>query len=346
MLKSFFLEKKWRLWSWGGLLLLIVSLWFQVQMTVAINTWYGKFYDLLQKAGDYVDKPNEGIELFFSQLISLDYILNGFEGDLSFVVIAFPYIFLAIFTGWFTRIYGLRWREAMTFNYIPKWQAVESEIEGASQRIQEDCNRFARIIESLGLQVIRALMTLIAFIPILWTLSDKVDIPILKDIEGSLVWFTLIISLGGIVISWFVGIKLPGLEYKNQRVEAAFRKDLVLGEDDKKNYAQTETLLELFTGIRFNYHRLYLHYGYFDGWMTSYDQFMIIAPYLIMGPGLFTGLITLGVMVQVSNAFSRVHGGFALFLHNWTTITELRSIWKRLSEFESNLEMYRRESLA
>ena len=341
MLKSFFLEKKWRLWSWGGLLLLIVSLWFQVQMTVAINVWYGKFYDLLQNAGDYVDKPQEGIQLFFSQLISLEYILNGFEGDLSFVVIAFPYIFLAIFTGWFTRIYGLRWREAMTFNYIPKWQAVESEIEGASQRIQEDCNRFARIIESLGLQVIRALMTLIAFIPILWTLSEKVDIPILKDIDGSLVWFTLIISLGGIVISWFVGIKLPGLEYKNQRVEAAFRKDLVLGEDDKKNYAQTETLLELFTGIRFNYHRLYLHYGYFDGWMTTYDQFMIIAPYLIMGPGLVTGLITLGVMVQVSNAFSRVHGGFALFLHNWTTITELRSIWKRLNEFERNLEIYR-----
>ena len=341
MLKSFFLEKKWRLWSWGGLLLLMVSLWFQVQMTVAINVWYGKFYDLLQNAGDYVDKPQEGIQLFFSQLISLEYILNGFEGDLSFVVIAFPYIFLAIFTGWFTRIYGLRWREAMTFNYIPKWQAVESEIEGASQRIQEDCNRFARIIESLGLQVIRALMTLIAFIPILWTLSEKVDIPILKDIDGSLVWFTLIISLGGIVISWFVGIKLPGLEYKNQRVEAAFRKDLVLGEDDKKNYAQTETLLELFTGIRFNYHRLYLHYGYFDGWMTTYDQFMIIAPYLIMGPGLFTGLITLGVMVQVSNAFSRVHGGFALFLHNWTTITELRSIWKRLNEFERNLEIYR-----
>ena len=203
MLKSFFLEKKWRLWSWGGLLLLIVSLWFQVRMTVAINTWYGKFYDLLQNAGDYVDKPQEGIQLFFSQLISLKYILNGFEGDPSFVVIAFPYIFLAIFTGWFTRIYGLRWREAMTFNYIPKWQAVETEIEGASQRIQEDCNRFARIIESLGLQVIRALMTLIAFIPILWTLSDKVDIPILRDIEGSLVWFTLIISLGGIVISWF-----------------------------------------------------------------------------------------------------------------------------------------------
>ena len=102
-------------------------------------------------------------------------------------------------------------------------------------------------------------MTLIAFIPILWGLSDKVDIPILREIEGSLVWGTLVVSLGGMLISWFVGIKLPGLEYNNQRVEAAFRKDLVLGEDDKKNYAQPETLWELFLGIRFNYQRLYLH---------------------------------------------------------------------------------------
>ena len=343
MLKSFFLNKKWVLWSWGGLIVLIVSLYFQVLMTVAINTWYGKFYDLLQKAADYSDKPQEGIGLFFKQLVSVDYILKGFNGDPSFVVIAFPYIGLAIFTGWFSRIYGLRWREAMTFSYIPRWQIVEYEIEGASQRIQEDCNRFARIVESLGLQAIRAVMTLIAFIPILWGLSDKVDIPILRDIEGSLVWFSLIVSLGGIIISWFVGIKLPGLEYKNQRVEAAFRKDLVLGEDDKVNYGQTETLLELFTGIRFNYHRLYLHYGYFDGWSTTYDQFMIIAPYLIMGPGLFTGLITLGVMVQVSNAFSRVHSGFSLLLHNWTTITELRSIWKRLHEFENNLNRYSKQ---
>jgi peptide/bleomycin uptake transporter len=183
-------------------------------------------------------------------------------------------------------------------------------------------------------------MTLIAFIPILWGFSDKVDLPFIRDIEGSLVWATLIVSIGGMAISWFVGWKLPHLEYNNQRVEAAFRKDLVLGEDDKINFAKPETLGELFTGIRYNYHRLYLHYGYFDGWINLYDQFMIISPYLIMGPGLFSGLITLGVMVQVSNAFSRVHGGFALFLHNWTTITELRSIWRRLHEFEKNIERF------
>ena len=74
--------------------------------------------------------------------------------------------------------------------------------------------------------------------------------------------------------------------------------------------------------------------------MITYDQFMIIVPYLIVGPGLFTGAIMLGILVQVSNAFQKVHGGFALFLHNWTTITELRSIWKRLHEFERNLIKY------
>ena len=113
--------------------------------------------------------------------------MNGFEGDISFAEIVFPYIFVAIFTGWFTRIYGLKWREAMTFSYIPRWQSVEEEIEGASQRIQDDCYKFAKIVESLGLQVIRAIMTLIAFIPILWVLSSNVTVPFLDNVSGSLV---------------------------------------------------------------------------------------------------------------------------------------------------------------
>ena len=340
MIKAFFRSREWALWAWGGGSLLAISLWVQVQITVAINKWYGGFYNLLQTSGEYKDKSAEGIALFYDKLISFDYWLNGFEGDPSFAVLAFPYVILAVLTGWFTRIYGLRWRQAITFNYIPRWRTVKEEIEGASQRIQEDCNRFARIVESLGLQVVRAVMTLVAFIPVLWGLSQHVDIPFFSDIPGSLVWTALVVSLGGIIISWFVGIKLPGLEYNNQKVEAAFRKDLVFAENDKVNYAQPETLWSLFTGIRFNYHRLYMHYGYFDCWAISYDQFMVIVPYLIVGPSLFTGAVLLGVVVQVSNAFAKVHGGFALFLHNWTTINELRSIVKRLNEFEQNLEKY------
>jgi peptide/bleomycin uptake transporter len=64
---------------------------------------------------------------------------------------------------------------------------------------------------------------------------------------------------------------------------------------------------------------------------------MIIVPYLLMGPGLFTGAMTLGVLIQTSSAFREVQSSFSLFLQNWTRITELRSIYKRLMEFETSI---------
>jgi len=251
------------------------------------------------------------------------------------MTLAIPYVFIYTITNYFTRLWAFRWREAMTFSYMPYWRAVDAKVEGASQRIQEDAMNFAKIVESIGLQIVRALMLLIAFIPILWGLSANVVIPFFKDISGSLVWVSLTASLGGLLISWIVGIKLPGLEYNNQKVEAAFRKELVYGEDDRSNYAQAPTILQLFTGIKLNYHRLFLHYGYFDLWLIMYNQSMIIVPYLLMGPGLFTGAMTLGVLIQTSSAFREVQGSFSLFLQNWTRITELRSIYKRLMEFET-----------
>ena len=327
MLKSFFCSRKWLLWAWGGLFILLSSLWAQVSLTVAINAWYGGFYDLMQNSATYFDKSQVGIDLFYDKLY-------------DFCILAMPYVIIATITNWFTRVYGLRWREAITFDYLPKWRNVTEDIEGASQRIQEDTHKFAEIIENLGLQIVRSIMTLIAFIPVLWELSAKTDIPFFGMEGGSLVWYALVISIGGLIITWFVGAKLPGLEYNNQKVEAAYRKELVFGEDDKSNYAKPETILELFTGIRFNYQRLFNHYGYVDVWVNSYDQFMVIVPYLLVGPGLFTKLITLGVVVQVSNAFRKVHEGFGVFLYQFTSITELRSIWKRLKEFESSLSHF------
>ncbi len=318
MFRSFYKSRRWLIWAYGGGLVLLLALFLQVQLTVQLNEWYGGFYNILQKATEHK------VEEFWVEMV-------------KFAKIAFPYVLIATLTAYFTRIYSFKWREAMTFSYVARWQLVEKEVEGASQRIQEDIYRFARIVESLGLQVIRAVMTLIAFLPILWGLSKGVDLELIRDVPGSLVWVALLVSLGGLLISWFVGIKLPGLEYNNQKVEAAFRKELVYAEDDKVNYGHTETITELFTGLKFNYNRLFLHYGYFDVWINFFEQLMVIVPYLIMGTGLFTGLITLGVLVQVSNAFSKVRESFSIFISNWTTITELRSIHKRLKEFQINI---------
>ena len=322
MFSSFFRCAKWALWAYGGAALIVLSLIYQTHLNVQINDWYKNFYDIMQNVKDH------DVSEFWAAIW-------------KFLYIAMPYVVTYMFVSFFASHWVFRWREAMTFDYLKFWQASARDIEGSSQRMQEDVYRFAKIMESLGVQVLRAMMTLVAFIPVLWGLSAKVDLPAIKDVPGSLVWIALGVSIGGLIISWFVGIKLPHLEYNNQRVEAAFRKELVYAENDKKNYAQTPAIVELFTGLKFNYYRLFLHYGYFNIWLTSFSQFLVIVPYMIMGGGLFTGAITLGILVQVSNAFSQVRESFSVFINNWTTITELRSIHKRLKEFEANIDYKR-----
>lgn len=315
MIKSFFGTKEWALWAWGGLVLLLGITWYQVHLTVLLNEWYKEFYDILQAAKD--------VDAFWGKMV-------------DFAYIAFPYIFIAVFASYFAQHYAFRWRQAMTYFYLPYWEKAEHQVEGASQRIQQDTYEFAQTLESLGLGLFRALMTLMAFIPILWDLSTKITIPWLSAIEGSLVWVALLTSVGGMLLSFLVGIKLPGLEYNNQKVEAAYRKQLVYSEDDK-SFAHMPTLIELFTGLRVNYFRLFNHYTYFRLWSNFYGQAMILMPYLMMGPSLFAGVVTLGFVTQTGNAFGKVNDSFSYLIDRWTDITKFLSVIKRLREFENRL---------
>jgi peptide/bleomycin uptake transporter len=316
---SFFTTKKHIFKAYGGLIVLILLLVYEVSLSVQFNEWYGQFYNILQKATEY------SVDVFWDKIT-------------EFTFIAFQLIFAISIASYLAKFYAFWWREAITFTYMPLFKQSKYNVEGASQRIQEDTFRFARIVESLGLQITRAIMTLIAFIPILYTLSNDIILPYLKDIEGSLVYVAIAVSIGGIMISWFVGIKLPGLEYNNQKVEASFRKELVYAEDDRDRYADPQTIFELFTGLKINYKKLFLHYTYFDLWLNSYNQLMVIVPYLLMAPSLFSGTIMLGVLTQTGNAFGKVQQSFSVITDNWTTVTELRSIHKRLKEFEYKLQ--------
>ncbi|BEK25494.1 putative transporter [Campylobacter jejuni] len=395
MFSSFFKSKKWALWAYLGLFLLLFFLYIQTSLNVAINSWYSDFYNVLQKPkielldsnstqkieenlknnATLIQEANQRAEqnfqkanfinkgaLYYYQNL-LEYFFNSramiekpnysasdfYALILVFLAIAIPYVLIATINIYFASVYAFKWREAMTFSYLKFWKNKDDNIEGSSQRIQEDTYNFSKIVESLGLSFIKALMTLVAFIPILWSLSDVVSKALfanlsenssfyfLKNIDGLLVYIALLISLGGLVVSWFVGIKLPGLEYNNQKAEAAFRKELVYAEDNRKEYAKNETMIELFTGLKFNYKRLFLHYGYFNIWLILFEQMIVIVPFLIMAPGLFAGAIGLGIVMQINNAFDQVRSSFSVFITNWTTITQLRSIYKRLKEFEKNI---------
>ena len=218
--------------------------------------------------------------------------------------------------------------------YMSHWSRLRL-IEGASQRVQEDTMRFSTTVEGLGVSLITSVMTLVAFLPVLLRLSESVkELPIVGEVPHALVVVAILWSAFGTAFLALVGIKLPGLEFRNQRVEAAYRKELVYGEDHADR-ARPPTVAALFGDVRRNYFRLYFHYMYFNVARILYLQTDNIFPYVVLAPTIIAGAITLGAMNQILNAFEQVRSSFQYLVNSWTTIVELLSIYKRLRAFEA-----------
>ena len=218
--------------------------------------------------------------------------------------------------------------------YMSRWSDVR-HIEGAAQRVQEDTMRFATITEDLGVKIIESVMTLFAFLPLLFILSKHVpELPVVGQIPAALLTASVIWSLFGTALLAAVGIKLPGLNFRNQRVEAAYRKELVYGEDDSAR-AGPPTVRELFSNVRTNYFRLYFHYAYFNVFRAMYIQADNIFVYIILVPTIAAGKITFGILQQILTAFQQVSNSFQFLVNSWSTIVELMSIQKRLAAFEA-----------
>ena len=160
--------------------------------------------------------------------------------------------------------------------------------------------------------------------------------PLIGSIPYPLVVAAVAWSVLGTAALALIGIKLPGIEFFNQRVEAAYRKELVLGEDDPAR-ADPPTLNELFANIRRNYFRLYLNFLYFNVGRIVYLQIDAVFAYILLGPTIVAGSITLGTMNQIIRAFGQVRTSFQYLITSWSTIVELISIYNRLRAFEATI---------
>lgn len=311
----------WQNWSILGSSLILFVIYYQVQVSVAFNDWYGPFYDLIQKAlgTPFSTTPWD----FYGQLLTIMWI-------------ALLAVFIGVLNRFFVSHWIFRWRTAMNDYYMDNWEKLRP-IEGASQRVQEDTMRFSTTMEDLGVSLVGSVMTLIAFLPVLLHLSrDVTELPIVGAVPYSLVVVAILWSLFGTTFLALVGIKLPGLEFRNQRVEAAYRKELVYGEDDT-NRAQPPTVAELFSNVRKNYFRLYFHYVYFNVARIFYLQIDNIFPYIVLVPTMVAGKIKLGALNQILNSFEQVRSSFQYLVNSWPTIVELLSIYKRLRAFEARI---------
>jgi peptide/bleomycin uptake transporter len=312
----------WAPWSILGSALILFTSYFQVEVSVAINSWYGPFYDLVQAALSK-SKPVTA-EQFYTELS-------------TFAGIALVAVAVGVLTRFFVSHYIFRWRTAMNDFYIANWPRLRT-IEGASQRVQEDTMRFATTVEGLGINLISAILTLLAFLPVLLRLSSNItELPLVGSIPYPLVFAAVIWSVLGTGALALIGIRLPAIEFFNQRVEAAYRKELVLGEDDPAR-ADPPSVTMLFADIRRNYFRLYLNFMYFNIGRIVYLQTDVVFPYILLAPTIVAGKITLGVMNQILNAFTQVRTSFQYLVNSWSTIVELISIYQRLRAFEARID--------
>jgi peptide/bleomycin uptake transporter len=311
----------WSMWSILGSALILFTTYFQVQVSVAINNWRLPFFNIVQ---DALTKPGSvTIEQFYAGLS-------------TFVGIATVAIVVAVLTRFFVSHYIFRWRTAMNDFYVENWPRLRG-IEGASQRVQEDTMRFASTVEPLGVNFISAVLTLVAFMPVLVKLSANVtELPLVGAIPQPLVTAAVVWSVFGTGVLALIGIRLPGIEFLNQRVEAAYRKELVLGEDDPAR-ADPPTLGELYSRIRHNYFRLYLNFMYFNVGRYVYLQTDNIFSYIVLAPTIIAGKITFGILQQIIGAFTEVRSSFQYLVNAWSTIVELISIYQRLRSFEAKL---------
>ena len=320
---KFFTEKQWALWAYLGSIIILSSLWVQVQIDVKINEWFGEFYDMIQKA---LAEPNTvTIEEYFG-------------GLWSFISLAMIYVAIAVLVSFFTNHFLFRWRTAMVDWYHSVYDKAR-KIEGASQRVQEDTIKFSRIMEGLGTSFISAVMIIVEFLPILFGLSVGIPIFFFGDWEYGLVVGALIWSVGGTLFLVGLGfvLRLVGVEYDLQKQEAAYRKILVIAEDDGD--VRPKTLNELFDDVRKIHFVSYLRYLYFNIGNVAYLQLNVLSAYVFLAPAIVAGAVTLGVMQQIIRAFGRVEGSMQYLLKAWPTIIELASVYKRLREFESQIEL-------
>ena len=376
--------------AWLGLLVVLAYSAFLAHIKARLNSFYATFYDLLQEGGGLAvggaraaAASSPYVELGSADSGSVDEgsgeSLEAYRARVSaqlwlFAEIIAPVITTSPACKWVRSSWAFAWRLALMSGYLRAWDTHAEPVEGASQRLHEDTQRFAVALDGCLVAVLDAVFTLIVFTPILCELSLEIRPPLdFGALNGGWLWGTAflasLVGLGGAVV---FGHKLVHLEVDNQRVEALLRKDLVLlettpavivgtaaadgasaGASDPgpsrltperaraPSFGPTSYFVPTLARLHTNYHALFRHFSLLNLWLALFDQVMTIFPYMVAAPLVFADdpaqRITLGTLIKMSNSFEKVFASLSVIAESWGAVNEFRSVLHRLREFEGQL---------
>ena len=233
-----------KLIAWLGLVVVVLNALFQAYIKSAVNSWYTGFYDLLQHSGETVLFKNSTSEAV--EEASRKAQQEVWDQLMLFGRIVLPSVIISPSARWLRSQWAMHWRMCLMRSYMHDWDPNVPPIEGASQRLHEDTQRFAKGVDSYLSVLLNSVCTLVVFTPILFRLGGKVAPPPLIGLpslgDGWMFFCACASAAVGLGVAMLAGRHLVDLEVANQRVEAELRRDLVV----------LETTPELICGVRQN----------------------------------------------------------------------------------------------
>src|SRR5512132_244721 len=328
-------------WAGRGLLLVVVALTLGiVYINVLLNQWNNTFYNALQDK-DYT--------VFVHQLI-------------RFAWLAGLYIIVAVYQLYLNQMLQIRWRRWLTERYLHAWltdgayyrmQLVAGETDNPDQRIAEDVRLLISGSLDLAIGGLRAVVTLVSFVAILWGLSGALTRPLGRFsiiLPGYMVWAALLYAIVGTWLTNRIGRPLVRLNFDQQRYEADFRFGLVRFRENTEGVAlyhgepdELRGFRERFGAVVRNWWGIMRQRKRLTGFTAGYAQAAIIFPFIVAAPRYFRGEIPLGGLVQTATAFGQVQHALSFIVSSYSDIAEWRAVVERLAGFEHALERVRME---
>jgi putative ATP-binding cassette transporter len=329
-------------WAARGLLLAVVLLTLgMVYLTVLLNQWNNAFYSALQ---------DKDLVAFRGQLLRVTWLIGIF-------------IFLAVYQVYLNQMLEIRWRRWLTDRYLRAWladgayyrmQLVERETDNPDQRIAEDVHLLAAHTLGLFTGGLRAIVTLVTFVAILWGLSGTLSVPVggfSVTIPGSMVWVAVLYAIAGTWLTDWLGRPLVRLNFDRQRYEADFRFSLVRFRENTEGVALYRGEADEFRGFRQRFEdvvgnwwgimRRQKRMAYFT---NGYGLGAWIVPSIVAAPRYFRGELGLGGLMQTTQAFQQVQDALSFFIQSYKEIAAWCAVVERLAGFERALEHVRRQS--
>lgn len=312
-----------------------------VYMSVQFNEWYNLFYNALQ------DKNKD----------------ETWKQIGRFCVLAAIYIVMAVYAFYLNQMLQIKWRRWMTDKYLKEWlaeriyyrlQLTGAPTDNPDQRIAEDLKLFVDDTLSLSLGLLNAVVTLVSFVGILWTVSGPLTFAYNGGeivIPGYMVWAALIYAVGGSWLTHRIGRPLIGLNFNQQRYEADFRFALVRFRENSESVAlyegeqdELKTFGARFANVVQNWWQIMRRQKILISFTVGYNQVAVIFPFVVGLPRYLSGSIQLGGLMQISNAFGQVQGALSWFIGAYSTFASWKATSDRLLGFHYAIEQARMDA--